>query len=134
MSFEHPFFRKAPAMAALKDIKEPNPEHVRACLMEMARYMFALQIELEEKGFKFRREGMKSGSYRDDTPQEAWCVVVSVNDEPPKPPVITGVFGPFTEKEANDLVEVMRKVYYAKDTSFLITPLDRGNILDELEK
>lgn len=44
--FDHPFFRKAPAFAALQVVSEPKPEHVRACLMELARYVLA---ELDKK-------------------------------------------------------------------------------------
>jgi hypothetical protein len=37
--FDHPFFRKAPAFAALLDKDDPTPEHLRACLMELARFV-----------------------------------------------------------------------------------------------
>ena len=38
-SFDHPFFHNKPALAALKDSPQPEPEHIRACLMEMARHI-----------------------------------------------------------------------------------------------
>jgi len=37
--FGHDFFRTAPAMAALKGNSDPKPEHLRACLMELTRYV-----------------------------------------------------------------------------------------------
>jgi hypothetical protein len=43
--FDHPFFRNKPALAALKDVQDPKPEHIRACLLEMARHI----IKAEEK-------------------------------------------------------------------------------------
>jgi hypothetical protein len=39
MVFGDPFFETKPAMAALQDVMEPNPEHIRACLMEIARHI-----------------------------------------------------------------------------------------------
>lgn len=35
--FSLPFFRRKPALAALEKEHNPSPEHVRACLLEMAR-------------------------------------------------------------------------------------------------
>jgi hypothetical protein len=47
--FEHPFFKKAPAMESLRTINTPSPEHIRACLMELARYFLTV---FDEKGTK----------------------------------------------------------------------------------
>jgi hypothetical protein len=46
--FDHPFFKKAPAFAALERTPEPKPEHVRACLMELARYVLTKVDKLEK--------------------------------------------------------------------------------------
>ena len=104
--FLDPFFRKAPAMFALKDIAEPKPEHVRACLMEIARHLLSFGGEVPKA-----------------TELQQYVVVVTVNDEPPKPPVITGVFGPFSEKQADEWAKIHAAVY--KTASLCITPLDK---------
>ena len=39
MLYDHPFFATAPAFAALAHTDEPQPVHVRACLLELARYV-----------------------------------------------------------------------------------------------
>lgn len=38
-TFDHPFFKKYPAMAALEHTMCPSGDHVRACLMELARHI-----------------------------------------------------------------------------------------------
>jgi hypothetical protein len=37
--FENKFFDKCPALRALEYIQEPKPEHIRACLLELTRYL-----------------------------------------------------------------------------------------------
>lgn len=41
--FDSDLFKKSPALAALKDIDEPKPETLRACILELARYIVALE-------------------------------------------------------------------------------------------
>lgn len=45
--FDHPFFRKAPAFACLQGNDRPHPDHLRACLMELVRYVFARLDRIE---------------------------------------------------------------------------------------
>lgn len=44
--FDHEFFRKAPAMARLRGITDPTITHLRACVMELTRYILS-QAEKE---------------------------------------------------------------------------------------
>lgn len=37
--FDHKLFETSPALAALKTVADPKPEHVRACLVEMMRIL-----------------------------------------------------------------------------------------------
>lgn len=54
---------------------------------------------------------------------EKYVVVVQVDDEPPQPPIITSVFGPFdTESEADDWAFSQ---YVKKGTNLLIIPLSK---------
>lgn len=50
--FAHRFIKKAPAFAALKTVDRPIPEHVRSCLLELARHVLARldRIEAERDG------------------------------------------------------------------------------------
>ena len=53
--YDDPFFRRMPAMAALKDTPQPNTEHIRACLMEMSRHLI-----LKEKAQALGIQGFHS--------------------------------------------------------------------------
>lgn len=35
--FDEQYFKDKPALAGLEKTQEPSPEHIRACLLEMAR-------------------------------------------------------------------------------------------------
>ncbi len=48
MIYDSPIFKKCPALAALSSIKEPQPEHIRACLMELALYISKLEKNLKD--------------------------------------------------------------------------------------
>lgn len=41
--FNDPYFRNKPALASLEKIQNPTPEHVRSCLLEMARDIIAMK-------------------------------------------------------------------------------------------
>lgn len=52
-----------------------------------------------------------------------WCVVVTKDDEPPLPPIVTGVFGPMTEGQALDFA--LCQNVEDSGVKLLVTPLER---------
>jgi len=45
--FDHEIFQKCPALAALRNIEEPKPEHLRSCVLELSRLVMHQKKEIE---------------------------------------------------------------------------------------
>ncbi len=57
--FGNPIFSRCPALMALEKTPEPKPEHVRACLLELARHIARLPDEDERLGEALLMEAME---------------------------------------------------------------------------
>ena len=46
--YEHPFFKTKPAIAAFKNISDPKPDQLRACILELCRHIIKQDERITE--------------------------------------------------------------------------------------